>query len=131
MGNDWKTQFCDLFNTGVERHKTGRQSPDAMFECEEVKFLESIGCSPQEMFDFCDDYVNWDDVIYEHVEELQAVRYEHFKNELKSQSASCRMKMHEFPAKTDEVEGIAWLPRLMVKARAKLAGQLPADLMYG
>jgi len=41
------------------------------------------------------------------------------------------MELNEFPAKTDEVEGIAWLPRLITKARAKLAGNLPADLMYG
>ncbi len=131
MDDDWKRQFRALFNEGVERHKAGRQSPDAMFERKEVAFLESIGCSTQEMFDFCDDYVNWDDVIYKHVEELQAVRYEYFKNELNSHPASRRMEMHEFPAKTDEVEGVAWLPRLMVKARAKLAGQLPTDLMYG
>ena len=131
MGEDWKQRFRALFNEGVARHKTGRQSPDAMFGESEIEFLESIGCSSQEMFDFCDDYVHWDDVIYDHVEELQAVRYEHFKNELSSQPADTRMEMSEFPAKADEVEGIAWLPRLIVKARAKLAGQLPADLMYG
>ena len=131
MSGGWRTQFHDLFFKGVERHKEGRQSPDDMFESEEFAFLESIGCSTQEMFDFCDDYVNWDDVIYDHVEELQAVRYEHFVQELDSQPASHRMEMDDFPAKTDEVEGILWLPRLIVKARAKLAGNLPADLMYG
>ena len=47
-------------------------SPDAMFEESEIEFLESIGCSTQEMFDFCDDYVRWGDVIYDHVEALQA-----------------------------------------------------------
>ncbi len=131
MGEDWKQRFRALFNEGAARHKTGRQSPDTMFEEAEIEFLELIGCSSQEMFDFCDDYVRWDDVIYDHVEELQSVRYEHFKNELSSQPADTRMEMSEFPAKADEVEGIAWLPRLIVKARAKLAGQLPADLMYG
>lgn len=131
MGNEWKKQFRELFNTGVERHKAEHRSPDTMFEPDEAKFLKSIGCNTWEMFDFCDDYVNWDDVIYDHIEALQAVRYEHFKNELNSQPASRRMEMNEFPAKTDEVEGIAWLPRLITKARAKLAGQLPADLMYG
>ena len=35
------------------------------------------------------------------------------------------------PGKKDEVDGIAWLPRLIVKARAKLTGQLQPDLMYG
>ena len=56
---------------------------------------------------------------------------QHFVNELNSQPANHPMEMDEFPAKDAEVEGIAWLPRLIVKARAKLAGQLPADLMYG
>lgn len=131
MSEDWRRQFHDLFFKGVERHKEGLQSPEGMFEGDEPAFLKSIGCSTQELFDFCDDYVNWDDVIYEHVEELQAVRYQHFVRELDSQPADFRMEMNEFPSKTDEIEGIAWLPRLIVKARAKLAGNLPADLMYG
>ena len=29
------------------------------------------------------------------------------------------------------MDGIAWLPRLIVKARVKLRGEMPADLMYG
>ncbi len=131
MSGNWKTQFREVFDAGVERRKAGCDDPDAMFEPDEVSFLVSIGCSAQEMFDFCDDYVGWDDVIYKHVVELQGVRRDHFKNGLNSQPAIRRMEMHEFPAKADEVEGIAWLPRLIVKARAKLAGQLPADLMYG
>ena len=131
MSEDWRTQFHDLFFRGVERHKQGRQSPEGMFEGEEPDFLESIGCSTQEMFDFCDDYVRWGDVIYEQVEALQAVRYEHFIEELDSQPASHAMEMDEFPPKDAELEGIAWLPRLILKARAKLAGNLPADLMYG
>ena len=29
------------------------------------------------------------------------------------------------------MDGIAWLPRLIVKARLKLRGEMPAELMYG
>jgi len=131
MSGDWKTHFRAVFDAGVLQRKGGCNKPDAMFEAGEVTFLESIGCTAQEMFDFCDDHVGWGDVIYEHVEALQAVRYEHFVNELNCQPANHPMEMDEFPPKDAEVEGIAWLPRLIVKARAKLAGQLPADLMYG
>ena len=131
MNTDWKTQFRDLFYKGVERYQEGRRSPEAMFEGDEPTFLESIGCSTQEMFDFCDDYIRWGDVIYEHVEEVQAVRLDYFANDLNSQPSARRMEMEEFPAKTDEISGIAWLPRLIVKARAKLEGALPAALMYG
>ena len=102
-----------------------------MFETKDTIFLESIGCSALEMFDFCDDYVRWGDVIYDHVEELQAVRLDHFQNTLNGKPAEHRMDIDEFPEKSAEVEGIAWLPRLITKARAKLAGSLPADLMYG
>lgn len=131
MNTDWKTQFRDLFYRGVERYQEGRRSPETMFEGDEPTFLKSIGCSTQEMFDFCDDYIRWGDVIYEHVEEVQAVRLDYFANDLNSQPAARRMEMGEFPAKTDEIAGIVWLPRLIVKARAKLEGALPADLMYG
>ncbi len=131
MTENWRQQFHELFFTGVKRYEAGRQSPETMFAPEDITFLESIGCSALEMSDFCDDYVRWGDVIYEHVEELQAVRLEHFQNTLNRQPAKHRMAMDEFPAKSDEVEGIAWLPRLITKARAKLAGSLPADLMYG
>ena len=131
MSDDWKSQFHALFYRAVERHQEGRQSPETMFEGDEPAFLESIGCSTQEMFDFCDDYIRWGDVIYEHVEEVQAVRLDYFANDLNSQPSARRMEMEEFPAKTDEIAGIVWLPRLIVKARAKLEGALPADLMYG
>ena len=36
-----------------------------------------------------------------------------------------------WPAKTDSVKGIEWLPRIIPKARAKLRGELPSSLMYG
>ena len=39
--------------------------------------------------------------------------------------------MESLPAKAKEVDGIAWLPRLIEKARAKLRGEMPAELMYG
>jgi hypothetical protein len=39
--------------------------------------------------------------------------------------------MAELPAKTAAVDGIEWLPRLIAKARLKLRGEMPPDLMYG
>ena len=38
--------------------------------------------------------------------------------------------MEDLPAKEATLEGIAWLPRLIQKARAKLRGEMTADLMY-
>ena len=35
------------------------------------------------------------------------------------------------PAKTDEIDGIAWLPRIIEKAKAKIKGEMHDDIMYG
>ena len=36
----------------------------------------------------------------------------------------------DLPAKTSEVEGFVWLPRILAKARAKLRGELDPNTMY-
>ena len=131
MSDDWRKKFRELFFAGVDRQQHGGQSPATMFEPDEVEFLESIGCTAQELFDFADDYVHCGDVNYDDVEAIQSMRFDFFKNHLNAQPASQAMSMDEFPTKSAEVDGIPWLPRLIVKARAKLRGDLPADLMYG
>ena len=40
------------------------------------------------------------------------------------------MDSQTLPAKTDEARGIAWLPRIIPKAKAKLRGELPPDTMF-
>ena len=40
------------------------------------------------------------------------------------------LQLESLTAKTDAVQGIAWLPRLIPKTKAKLRGELPASLMY-
>jgi hypothetical protein len=48
-----------------------------------------------------------------------------------SRPASATASFHErSPAKTDAVDGIAFA-RLIAKARLKLRGEMPDDLMYG
>jgi hypothetical protein len=37
----------------------------------------------------------------------------------------------DLPPKTAEVAGIAWLPRILAKARAKLRGEMDPQIMYG
>ncbi len=131
MSNDWRKEFRELFFAGADRQQHGAQSPATMFETDEVEFLDSIGCSAQELFDFADDYVHCGDVNYDDIEAIQSVRLDFFKDHLKGQPASRPMSVDDFPAKAAEVDGIPWLPRLITKARAKLRGELPADLMYG
>ena len=131
MSEDWKQKFYELYLAAQQRYRDGRMTPSAIFESDEIDFLASLGCNAQELFDFVEDSINWGDVEYDQVVGVTALRRDYFINTLDSQPASSVIDPAAIPAKNDEVDGIAWLPRLIVKARAKLAGALHPDLMYG
>ena len=131
MSDDWKAKFHKLYQSAQERYREGRTTTLTLFEPDEVCFLTTIGCSTQELFDFVEDSINWGDVEYDQVEGVTELRRDHFLITLRSESATTKIDPDKIPSKSDEVDGIAWLPRLIVKARAKLAGELPPELMYG
>jgi len=127
----WKKQLRDIHARGVAAWRAGRRSPTTLFDPTDLAFLGSIGCSAQELFDFIDDLQDYGEPDFETVLEVQSLRREYFKTVMASQPSSHIASMHELPAKAAAVDGIAWLPRLIVKARLKLRGEMPADLMYG
>ena len=103
-----------------------------MFNAADAAFIEGLGCSTQELFDFVDDSQGYGgDPDYETSLAVTAIRRDYFLNVLGGKSTGRTATMASLPAKSAEVDGISWLPRLIVKARLKLRGEMPADLMYG
>ena len=62
---------------------------------------------------------------------VAAIRREYFLNVMHGKLTGRVAPMQELPAKAAAVDGIAWLPRLIAKARIKLRGEMNPDLMYG
>lgn len=102
-----------------------------MFEPNDAAFLATIGCAAQELFDFVDDALDYDDVDFETVLAVTAIRREYFLNIMHGKPTGNVVPMSALPAKAAHVDGIAWLPRLIAKARIKLRGELDPDVMYG
>jgi hypothetical protein len=102
-----------------------------MFGADDVAFLATIGCTAQELFDFVDDFLCYDDLDFDTVLAVTAIRRDYFLNVMHGRPTGRVVPMHELPAKGAKVDGIAWLPRLIVKARIKLRGEMDPDLMYG
>jgi hypothetical protein len=128
---DWPFQFRKVFEAGQGRYESGERMPNRLFTKSELEFLASIGCTAQEMFDFIDDLARYGEPAFETALLIQSVRREYLLLEQNGVPSKHQIDMDALPAKTDEVDGIAWLPRLIEKARAKLRGEMPADLMYG
>lgn len=129
--SSWEKRFRELHGSGMLAWKEGRRAPETMFSSAEAAFLEGIGCSSQELFDFVDDLQRYGEPDYPAVLAIQSVCRDHFLNQLKGRRSGRTALMSDLPAKTDAVEGIPWLPRLIVKARLKLRREMPSDLMYG
>ena len=131
MSEDWRTEFRNVWKRGVASWKSGRNSASAMFDPKDVLFLASIGCTAQELFDFVDDSMGYDDVDFETVLAVTAIRQDYFLDAMHGKLSGHVVQMSELPAKSAAVDGIAWLPRLIAKARIKLRGEMNPDLMYG
>jgi len=127
----WESEFREVWDRGVAAWLAGRRQPGTMFSAAEVAFLRSIGCSAQEMFDFIDDAQRYGEPDFDTTLAVTAIRRDYFLQVLGGKSTGFVADMASLPSKAQAVDGIAWLPRLIAKARLKLRGEMPADLMYG
>ncbi|MBG87327.1 MAG: hypothetical protein CMO80_10555 [Verrucomicrobiales bacterium] len=129
--SSWPDEFRTLFAEGVKRYRAGHRAVASFFTEEERSFLAGIGANSQEIFDFVEDYSHGGDPSFETVLLVTAIRREYYRNVQKGKSSDHIRDMDSFPAKAAEIDGIAWLPRIIEKARAKLRGEMPSDMMYG
>jgi hypothetical protein len=127
----WKLEFRRVWERGVAAWKARRRSARTMFEPTDVAFLAGIGCTAQELFDFVDDSLGCGDLDFDTVLDVTAIRRAYFLNVMKGTPTGRVIPMSTLPPKSAAVDGIPWLPRLIVKARIKLRGEMDPDLMYG
>ncbi len=129
--HDWKLEFRNVWDRAVAAWRAGQRSPKTMFNAADIAFLAALGCTAQELFDFVDDSLRYDDLDFETALAVTAIRRAYFLEVMHGQPTGRVVPMSALPAKSAEVDGIAWLPRLIAKARIKLRGEMNPDLMYG
>ncbi len=127
---DWIEQFRTLFENKAAAYKNGTQKVDAMFSAEEEQFLRSIGATPQEIFDFVEDWADDGEPDPDMVVAITQIRRDFFVNEQQGQYAKFSKITALFPPREASLAGLEWFPRIIEKAKAKLYGDLPPDLMY-
>lgn len=129
--SEWKTHFRQVYDRGTAAWKEGRRSADSMFNRDDAASLATIGYTTQEMFDFVDDALRYGEPDFATALAVAELRREYFLTVMNGKPAERVRSMDTLPPKAAEVDGIAWLPRIIEKARWKLRGEMPPDLMYG
>jgi len=127
----WEAEFRKLFEVGSDRYQQGKREVSSFFQPEELELLQRIGYRAQEMFDFLEDHVNYGAPDYATAYKVAVLRERYFREVQGGEWTGQVVAASQLPAKTDTMDGVAWFPRLVAKARAKLAGELDEPTMYG
>ena len=128
---NWAKTFRELFEDGSDAYRAGKHDAEAMFDSAQGKFLEEIGATAQEIFDFVEDTFHGGEPGVETALLITATRREYFLNQQSGKRSERIIDMDKLPSKSAQLGGIEWLPRIIEKAHAKLRGEMPPELMYG
>ena len=83
------------------------------------------------MYDYAEDYVMAGEPSFGDVATVADVRRAYFLDVQNGVPSSNVLDPDTLPDRECDADGIVWLPRIIVKARAKLKGELDPDTMYG
>lgn len=131
MSTSWQDDFRKVYDHGLDSYRKGAREPEALWTPEQVAWLASIGCTPRELFDFVDDLCRYGEPDYTTALQVTAIRRDYFLTVQGGKPTGLEFPMSRLPGKSETVQGIPWLPRIIEKARVKLRGEMPDDLMYG
>jgi hypothetical protein len=123
-------QLHALYNRAVKQYAAGRRGAETYFTAGESAFLAANGLTAQNLYDYAEDDTGGGEPGWDKALAIEMVRRDYFHNAQDGKSSGRLIDETKMPAKTDAVQGIAWLPRLIPKAKAKLRGELPPSLMY-
>lgn len=130
MNHDYQERLTRIWKDAVNRYQGGHTTPEDFLSAEEQVFLASIGMNRMDVFDFAEDWVREGMPDLATFLLIHDARRDFFLREQGGQPSSTQLDSNALPAKTDEIKGVRWLPRIIPKAKAKLRGELPPDTMF-
>lgn len=128
---DWLSQFRDTYDQAVHRFEQGHRGPEQVVGREALAFLDSIGTSAQELYDFVEDWIEDGEPDFETVAAMTDVRRAYFLTVQEGKPSDAMIPSATLPSGYAKLGGYRWLPRIIAKARAKLRGELAPDIMFG
>jgi hypothetical protein len=127
---DFPAKFRELYKKGYKLYQDGRRGADSFFTADETTWLSSNGITTQHMFDYAEDDVVDGAPGFGNALTIETVRRDYFLSVQNGVPSTTVLDPDSLPAKSEEIDGIRWLPRIIPKAKAKLRGEMPSSMMY-
>jgi hypothetical protein len=127
----WNESFLDLHHRCVGFYRSGNPDFESYYNETDLAFLHTIGCQRREFFDFVEDFCEDNSPTPGTALLVAAVRRDYFLNVQNAASwDGPLLTRDDIPSFGEALDAIAYLPRIIAKARAKLRGALDPDLMF-
>lgn len=120
----------NIWQSGVERYKAGKQDPDSLLQETELEFLATIGLNKMDLFDYVEDFALEGTPSWSTFVTICDVRRSYFLEVQKRVLSTNVVEPSLLPGKMEEIDGIRWLPRIIPKALGKIRGELSPEIMY-
>ncbi len=132
----WNETFLALFDRCVRLYQGGEDDLGErdfrnFYQPADLEFLESIGCQPREFFDFVEDLCEEGEPAPSTALLVASVRRDYFLTVQNRKPSGRILGRDDVPSFGEQLEDMVYLPRILAKGRAKLAGELDPDLMFG
>lgn len=129
---EWNDSFMAMLKAGVERfHERPTTAVDRFFLQEELALLAEIGNTPEEIHSYIREYATKGDPGPSTILLIANVRRAFFLTSRRGISGNAApVRAKDLPAEHEVMQDIAYLPRIIRKAEAKLYGTLDSSLMY-
>ncbi|RPG84214.1 MAG: DUF5069 domain-containing protein [Coraliomargarita sp. TMED73] len=121
----------EIWLDACEKYRAGNRQPETYFDADQLSFLSSVGLHLMDVYDYAEDFETSKEPDFATFLSVCEARRDYFLTVQESVPSTKQLDPETLPAKTDSVRGIVWLPRILPKAKAKLRGELPPEIMYG
>ena len=126
----YQKKLRELWEHAVATYRNGNRDANTYFDNNQLEWMAENGLKIMDMYDFAEDYVSQEEPDFETFLLIHDVRRNYLLHVQKGETSAEVLDVDSIPAKTDQVEGIEWLPRIIPKAKAKLKGELPPEMMF-
>jgi hypothetical protein len=128
---NYQKRLKAIWDHAVATYKNGNREPDTYFDEATLNELASVGLNTMDVYDYAEDFVTRDEPDFETFLLVASARRDYFLTIQEGKPSGQTIASDALPPKDASIKGIAWLPRIMPKAYAKLRGELPPETMYG
>lgn len=127
----WAATLKSIYEKSLTAYRGGHCEVGAGLDGLDIAWLADIGLKPIHVFDHVEDFVKYGEPDWEAFLLVAAARRDHFLYEQRGAVCAEEIRPSDLPPKTEEFDGIPWLPRIIRKARCFLNGGLCHDIMFG